>query len=62
MNPSELTEQEEMRRGAILARFFKLKRCRDNRTVYNTPVGTKTDLGLFRTVCRIIIDGEDLNP
>ena len=47
-----LSEKEETRRGAMLAEVLGLKRQRDGR--YKTTWGTKTDIGLFRSVSRIM--------
>lgn len=54
----ELTEAEEARRGALLAEILQLKRQRKAPHPWNTTWGTKTDLGLFRTIARIVQDGE----
>lgn len=54
----DLTEAQEAERGALLARVLKLKRDREHKDRWQTDWGTKTDLGLFRTVERIVIDGE----
>ncbi len=54
----ELSEQEQARRGQLLARVLMLKKKRDNGR-WDTTWGDKTDLGLYRTVARIV-HGENL--
>lgn len=55
-----LTEQEEIRRGELLAEVLHLRPIRIGEETgrYRTTWGSKTALGLFRTVERIILDGE----
>jgi hypothetical protein len=53
-----LTEEQEAQRGALLAEVLKLRRDREHPDRWQTTWGTKTDLGLFRIVERILIDGE----
>ncbi len=53
-----LTEAEEARRGALLAQILKLRRDREYPDRWQTEWGTKTNLGLFRIVVRIVEDGE----
>lgn len=61
---TQLTESEETKRGELLAQVLELKPCKlDNGERldpprYHTKWGTKTALGLFRTVARIVEDGE----
>jgi len=55
---SVLTEAEEMRRGNLLAHVLKLRRDVEYSDRWQTEWGTKTALGLFRSVERIIRDGE----
>lgn len=50
-------EAEERSRGAIIAKVLQLKRSREYPDRYETTQGTKTDLGLFRTV-QAIIEGK----
>ena len=54
-------EQEETRRGALLAEVLALKPIRNSESGengrYRTHWGTKTELGLYRTVKRIIEEG-----
>lgn len=64
-NPSELSEAEETRRGELLIEMLGLKPVGRNHHEwgmspprYNTTWGTKTALGLFRSVSRLILDGE----
>lgn len=58
----ELTEAEETRRGQIIAEMLRLKKDTFFSHVpvprYKTEWGAKTALGLFRSVERIILDGE----
>ncbi len=49
-----LGEDEETKRGALIAEVLGLRKKGER---YNTSWGTKTDLGLYRTMLRIIIDG-----
>lgn len=59
-----ITETEEARRGQLLADALGLKSVRNQHGAhfdpprYQTNWGTKTALGLFRTVARIVEDGE----
>jgi hypothetical protein len=58
----KLTEREEKRRGEIIVALLNLKPIRGEQSngapVYRTQHGTKTALGLFRSVARLVIDGE----
>ena len=57
----ELIEAEERRRGELLAEVLRLRKCRgstDCESRYQTTWGSKTVLGLYRTVERIVLDGE----
>jgi len=54
-NTEILTESEEIKRGQLLAKVLNLKKKGD---FYKTDWGTKTDLGLFRVVERIVKDRE----
>jgi len=57
-----ISEAEETRRGELIAQVLGLKPDREYRNSslvrYVTEWGTKTSLGLFRTMQRIVIDGE----
>lgn len=57
-----LSEEEEKRRGQMVVDLLGLKAAGkfdgSGEAFYNTEVGTKTALGLFRTLERIIKDGE----
>lgn len=55
-----LNEQEATRRGELLAEVLHLRLIRSGSDAgrYQTTWGTKTALGLYRTVERIILDGE----
>ena len=52
---SEITEEEEIRRGEEIARILGLKRNSAGR--FDTTHGDKTALGLFRTLEWFVIDG-----
>ena len=54
----QITEQEEIRRGELIAEVLCLRRSPREQDRYLTAWGTKTDLGLFRTVKRIIEEGK----
>lgn len=51
-------ETEETKRGALLAEVLGLKRDKRNKAHWATSWGSKTDLGLFQTVKRIIEEGK----
>lgn len=51
----QIDEQEQTRRGELLAEVLVLK-LREGR--YHTTWGTKTPLGLYRVIERIVQDGE----
>lgn len=53
----KINESEEIRRGQLLAKILKLKK---KNGFYHLSEGfdTKTDLGLFRVIERIVLDGE----
>jgi hypothetical protein len=58
-----IPEAEEARRGALLSKVLKLRKDREcvdrwSTDCWRTDWGTKTDLGLFRMVERIVKDGE----
>jgi hypothetical protein len=57
LQPEALTELEETRRGIVLADVLRLRAKRDNGR-YDLEGGDKTALGLYRTVKRIIEEGE----
>lgn len=46
----DLSEEEQARRGEAIARALRLKREKEHPDRYLTEWGTKTALGLFRTV------------
>lgn len=65
MNTTELTEAEETKRGTALVEMLELLPMRQTQAEirthgrrYRTSWGTKTALGLFRSVKRIVEDGE----
>jgi hypothetical protein len=49
-------EAEGRRKGAMIAQLLSLRHSREHADRYDTSQGTKTDLGLYRTV-KGIIDG-----
>ena len=58
-----LSEDEERRRGKLIATILRLRVIRkenggDFSELYRTEWGTKTALGLFRTMERLVLDGE----
>lgn len=53
-----LTEAEEIRRGNMLAEALHLKRDKTYPDRWLTDWGNKTSLGLFRTVKRMVEEGE----
>jgi len=55
---TQLTEQQETERGQLIADVLKLRRYPTERDRYATEWGSKTALGVFRTVKRIIEHGE----
>jgi hypothetical protein len=55
---AQIDETEEARRGALIREVLQLRRSIEYRDRVNTAWGNKTDLGLFRTMKRIIEDGE----
>ena len=52
-----ISEQEETRRGTLLAEVLSLKLHGPERR-YDTTWGNKTALGLYRTVARIVLEGK----
>lgn len=58
-NPqSSITEEEEMRRGSMIAEVCQLKASRDYPDRFFTTWGTKSPIGLFRSIQRIVEDGK----
>ena len=53
-----ITEEEEKRRGELIADVLMLHRNPREQDRYSTAWGTKTDLGLYRTVKRKIEEGK----
>ena len=49
-------KQDQARRGALMADIFGLKRDPENSQRWQTVWGSKTDLGLFNTAKRILLD------
>lgn len=56
LNSINLPEKEEQRRGEMLARILNLPLNKKGR--YELEGGDKTALGLYRTVKRILLDGD----
>jgi hypothetical protein len=57
----DVSEAEELRRGELLAEVLHLRKRKgptDSEPRYQTTWGSKTALGLYRTVERIVLDGE----
>lgn len=52
----KLTEAEEIRRGQLMAEILGLRENANRQ--YRTQWGTKTALGLFRTMKRIVEEGK----
>jgi hypothetical protein len=55
---SAMTEAQEIAAGRSLAYGLKLRRDKEHRDRWQTNWGSKTDLGLWRTVQRMIHDIE----
>jgi len=53
----ELTEKEETRRGELIAERLHLRRNKETGR-YELEGGDKTALGVFRTLQRVVEDGE----
>lgn len=58
MQPTMMSEVEETRRGELLVEVLHLTRSTTESGRYRTAWGTKTALGIYRTVERIVLDGE----
>lgn len=54
----KLTEQQETQCGQLIADVLSLRRHSIERGRYSTEWGSKTALGIFRMVKRIIEEGE----
>lgn len=59
---TDISEAEETKRGELIALVLGLKPSKayrnSNPVRYETEWGTKTPLGLFRTIQSIVINGE----
>jgi hypothetical protein len=56
---TEITEQEEKRRGELMASMLRLRKLPGySEPRYNTEWGTKTALGLYRVMDRIVKGGK----
>ena len=53
-----LSEQEQARRGELIADTLQLRKSHAEPGRYCTDWGTKTPLGLYRTVKRIVEEGK----
>jgi hypothetical protein len=51
-----MTEEQEKQAGQILADYLGLKRSREHKDRYVLPDGTKTALGVWRTLSRHVAD------
>ena len=52
-----LSEEVEAARGKQLAEVLYLRKDSEHKDRYQTSIGTKTAIGLFATVRRIVIEG-----
>lgn len=62
----ELTEQQEEQLGAKFAEILKLRKDREKskrweKKVWQLTTGAKTDLGLYRTIKKMVLDIEEGN-
>lgn len=55
---TDADEVEQAKRGALLAEVLGLKRDKINKAHWATTWGSKTDLGLLKTIKRIIEEGK----
>lgn len=51
-----LTEEEQIVYGELFAKLLKMKKNKDR---WDTAWGTKTNLGLYRTIKRLVEDAEN---
>jgi hypothetical protein len=58
MKTRTINETEETRRGELIVQILMLEPSRRESGRYETEWGTKTPLGLYRTIKRIIEKGE----
>ena len=56
--PAALPEAEQARRGQMIAEALNLRKCFEHADRWRTDWGTKTSLGLFRTLKRMIDEGK----
>lgn len=56
MSAAKIDDTEALRRGLKIAEILSLRKNSEGR--YQTTWGTKTALGLFRTMERLILEGE----
>lgn len=54
----QLTEAEETRRGELIAEVLGLRRNPREQDRWLTTWGTKTSIGLFRTMKRLVEEGK----
>lgn len=57
--PEEIDDATAEKIGAALAKVLQLKKCKEHNNRWKTKVGTKTNLGLYRTVYGILENPED---
>jgi hypothetical protein len=53
-----LSEETQAKRGQLLAEVLKLKKDPEHKDRFQTTWGTKTALGVFATVHRIVVEGQ----
>jgi len=49
-----MNKEQQAQKGKEIAELLNLKRCKDFPDRYDTSGGTKTDLGLYLTIKRIM--------
>ena len=55
---TELTTEEEIRRGKLIAEVMQLKKSKDYSDRYFTSWGTKSAAGVYYTVKRLLEEGK----
>lgn len=54
-----LTEEEQIAYGELFAKLLKMKKNKEHKDRWDTAWGTKTSLGLYRTIKRLVEDAEN---
>lgn len=54
-----LTEEEQIAYGELFAKLLKMKKNKEHKDRWDTAWGTKTNLGLYRTIKRLVEDAEN---